>query len=82
MQNDRSIPLIDLDGVAASSAYPVNYKGVPNSGALRYPDLVVSHPLGRNMRIFDMTSDASYNLNDNVFVKSLRCTTELILNIS
>jgi hypothetical protein len=82
MQNDRSIPLIDLDGVAASSDYPINYKGVPNSGALRYPDLIASHPLGRNIRIFDMISDASYNLNDNIFVKSLRCTSELILNIS
>lgn len=82
MQNDRSIPLIDLDGVAASSDYPINYKGVPNSGALRYPELVSTHYLGRTMHISGMAEDASYQLNQHVFVKSLRCSTELILNIS
>jgi hypothetical protein len=82
MQNDRSIPLIDLDRVAASSAYPINYKGIPNSGALRYPELVNQYSLGRNTRIFDMGVDASYSLSDKIFVKTLRCTSELVLNIS
>jgi len=82
MQNDRSIPLIDLDGIATSSAYPINFKGVPNSGALRYPDLISQYGLGRNSRLFDMGVDASYSLSDKIFVKTLRCTSELVLNIS
>ncbi len=82
MQNDRSIPLIDLDQVAETSAYPINYKGVPNSGALRYPEMVSNHYLGRNVRLYDMGVDSSYDLSNKIFVKTLRCASELILNIS
>jgi hypothetical protein len=82
MQNDRSIPLIDLDAVAASSAYPINFNGIPNSGALRYPELSSQYYSGDNVRLFDMGLDASYNLNANIFVKSIRCASELKLNIS
>jgi len=82
MQNDREIPLIDLDEVAETSDYPINYNGVPNSGAMRYPELIAEHYLGRTMRLYDMAEDAAYNLNENIFVKSLRCTSELVLNIA
>lgn len=43
-QNDRCIELFDNNTVIASGDNPIDYRGVPVSGALRYPDLLSKYP--------------------------------------
>ena len=39
-QNDKKIHLFSSKSIATNSAFPIDYRGVPVTGALRYPDLV------------------------------------------
>ena len=39
-QNDKVFQLFDNDTLAESGAFPMDYRGVPVSGALRYPEIL------------------------------------------
>jgi len=61
-QNDKNIHLFNADSINAASGFPLDYRGVPVSDALRYPDLVDTYSAGllrftksmvQEMTIFD-----------------------------
>lgn len=81
-QNEKTIPLLDLDRLAASGQFPLNYQGTPISGALRYPELLTSFQHTKNLRIFNTTMDSAYSLGQNIYVGTVRASTELILDIA
>ena len=68
----------DLDKIAADNAFPLDYRGVPISGALLYPDLLSKYE-GNYIRLIDSSIDAIYPLGTNVHIGSVKVTTETVL---
>ena len=73
-QNDREIFLFDSNQLNASGKFPLDYRGVPVSGALRYPELIDQYNGGR-LR-FSKTTVQSVTTYMNVFGGIVRTTTE------
>ncbi|MAG59540.1 hypothetical protein CMO96_01995, partial [Candidatus Woesebacteria bacterium] len=82
-QEDKTLYMIDVDDVGRSGAYPLDYRGATNSGALRYPDLVKQKSDGgyryiRSMRLQDATSQTPEELNPNLYHGTVRLKVEVI----
>ena len=77
LQNDKTIYQFDSNSVAASGDFPIDYRGVPNSGAFRYPDLVDTHYGGR-MRLTNSSVQGMEIINSNVYAGIVKFTTEVI----
>lgn len=77
LQNNLVIKLFDSNKISKSGDFPLDYRGVPNSGALRYPELVEKYPGG----LLRLTNTAPQNyvaVNSNIYGAAVRSTTELI----
>jgi hypothetical protein len=75
-QADQSFQMYDINEVAASGHFPLDYRGVPASGAKTFPELVSAHP-GRVLYVEDAKLDSTYPLG-NLYVASVKLTTEVI----
>lgn len=78
MQNDKSIYMFDSNSIAKSDDFPLNYMGVPNSGAMRYPDLIDNHKHGK-LRFTKSTVQGMEMINSNFYAGIVRMTTEIIM---
>jgi hypothetical protein len=76
-QNDKTITLFNNNNIANSGAFPVDYRGVPVSGALRYPDLIDSYQ-SNHMRFTNFTVQGMEIINSNFSAGIARCTVEVI----
>jgi len=79
MQSDKNIPLFNSNKINASGDYPLDYQGVPVSGALRYPELVEKHPEGR-IRLINAIVQDMVSVDSDIFGGIVRFTTEGIKN--
>tara|TARA_Y100000385_G_scaffold291390_1_gene369079 strand:- start:694 stop:1668 length:975 start_codon:yes stop_codon:yes gene_type:complete len=79
MQSDKNIPLFNSNKINASGDYPLDYRGVPVSGALTYPDLVEKHPEGR-IRLINAIVQDMVSVDSDIFGSVVRFTTEGIKN--
>lgn len=77
MQKEKEFYMYDLDSIFNSNAFPLDYRGVPVSGALRYPDLVDTYR-GRKLRIVNCSLDSIYSLTSQIHVGTVKITTEMI----
>lgn len=77
LQNDKTIHQFDSNSVVASGDFPIDYRGVANSGALRYPDLVNTHYGGR-MTLTNSSVEGMEIINSNVYAGIVKFTTEVI----
>jgi hypothetical protein len=82
-QEEKTLYMIDVDDVGRSGAYPLDYRGTTNSGALRYPDLVRKKLDGgyrhtRKMRFQDATSQTPEEINPNLYHGTVRLKVEVI----
>lgn len=77
LQNDKTFKMYDQNAIATSSEFPIDYRGVPVSGAQSFPDLVSNFP-GRFLRFKDATVDSVYNLSSRLYVGTVRATAEII----
>jgi len=75
-QNDATFRMYDLNAISDADAFPLDYRGVPASGALTYPDLVSQYG-GRNLSIIDSKLDSVYELG-SLFVGTVKLTTEVV----
>ena len=75
-QNDKTIFMFDSNKIAQSGAFPLNYQGIPTSGALRYPDLVSNFCRGR-LRLKN-ASVQKMQLISNFYIGIVRLTLETI----
>jgi hypothetical protein len=81
LQNDKNIRLFDTNGINTSGDFPLDYRGTPVSGALRYPDLVEKHD-GGLLRLTSTSVSEMVNFSTNIFGGIVRVKTEGIkLNI-
>ncbi len=78
MQNQKVVKSYDLNLVSSGSAFPVDYRGVPVSGAMTYPELVTNFP-GTDIRIINSRFDSIYSLTPDIHVGAVKITTECIL---
>lgn len=78
LQNDKVLSAYDLNNISSNNAFPLDYRGVPVSGALRYPDLISTYP-GNNIRLVEASIDSVYSLTPNVHVGTVRFKTEVIV---
>ena len=79
LQNEKSFFLFDSDKIASSGAFPLDYAGIPVSGALRYPELIGTYSnTHREIRMKDMTIQNMDAINSNLYGGIVRVTTEYI----
>jgi len=77
-QNDRELYLFDTNKINASGTFPIDYRGVPVSGALRYPDLI--NQFNGGLLRLTRTTVQSQTVYGNVFGGVVRTTTEGVKN--
>ena len=77
LQNDKTIYMFNSNKIANSGDFPLNYMGVPNSGALRYPELLEKHLRG-SLRLKNSTVQGMDLINSNFYAGIVRLTTESI----
>ena len=71
--------MFDSDKIADSGAFPLDYAGIPISGALRYPELIATYSnTHREVRMKDMTIQNMDAINSNLYGGIVRVTTEYI----
>jgi hypothetical protein len=76
LQNNKTIALFDSNKIYQSGAFPIDYRGVPVSGALRYPDIVSSY-FGGNVRLTESSMQQMIKFDtDGLFGGIVRVTTE------
>ncbi len=79
LQNEKTFFLFDSNMIAKSGDFPIDYRGVPVSGALRYPDLIQKYSgTKRQVRIKDVTVQNMDVINSNFYGGLVRATTEFI----
>lgn len=82
-QNEKTIFLFNVDLLAESGTFPLNFQGSIASGAKVYPDLVIPVENGgyrwRKMRFFDANKQRTNKIHNNLYVKPVRMTTEVVL---
>lgn len=80
LQSDKTIHLIDTNAINSASShpdsgFPLDYRGVPIAGALRYPDLVSTYPGGK-MRFSNVRVQEMNTFDSNIYGGIVRVTTE------
>lgn len=75
-QSKASMKMYDLNDIADADDFPLDYRGVPNSGAKTYPDLCSTYS-GRTMYIKDAKLDSVYSLG-TLKIGTVKITTEVI----
>lgn len=76
-QNDKTIFMFNSNSLAASGAFPLDYQGVPVSGAFRYPELIDGFS-NKRLRFENATSSTVNMVNTNFNAGIVRITAEVI----
>jgi hypothetical protein len=77
LQNDKKIYTFNSNKLAASGAFPLDYRGFPVSGAMRYPDLVENYN-GGSIRFKNSIVQTMELYNSNFYAGIVRITLETI----
>lgn len=77
LQNEKTIFMFGSELLADSGAFPLDYRGVPVSGALTYPKLVENYTV-RRLRLKDMVVQNMDAINSNLYGGIVRATAEII----
>jgi hypothetical protein len=78
LQNLHNMRAFDLNKIANSGDFPLDYRGVPNSGAMLYPELIGTYE-GTNIRLTDLNIDSIYSLSSDIHVGTVKFTAETII---
>lgn len=76
-QNDKTVALFNSNLLNTSGAFPLDYRGVPVSGALRHPDLVRFYP-GGDLVLTKSKVQQMISFGSNLYGGIVRATTENI----
>ena len=84
-ESGKSIFIFDPDLLAISGTFPLNFQGSITSGAKTFPQLVVPVEEGgfrwKKLRMFDSVKQKTTKVSQNLYVKPVRMTTEVILSL-
>ena len=78
LQNDKVIRAYDLNDISSNNVFPLDYRGVPISGALSYETLISDYE-GDHIRLIDASIDSVYSLTPNIHVGTVKLKTEVIV---
>jgi len=76
-QNDKTIFMFDSNTMAASGAFPLDYRGIPVSGAMSYPEIIDNYA-NRRVRFTNSRGSEATMINTNFHAGIVRITTEVI----
>jgi hypothetical protein len=76
-QNDKTIYMFDSNRISQSGAFPLDYRGFPVSGAMRYPELISNFYRG-SVRLKNSVSQKTSVANANFEAGIVRMTLETI----
>jgi len=76
-QNDKTIFMFDSNTMAASGAFPLDYRGIPVSGAMSYPEIIDNYA-NRRVRVTNSRGSEATMINTNFHAGIVRITTEVI----
>ena len=76
-QNDKTIFMFDSNKMAASGAFPIDYMGVPVSGAAHYPEIIDNYS-NRRLRFTNARGSEVTMINTNFNAGIVRITAEVI----
>lgn len=77
LQNDKTIYMFDSNRIAQSGSFPLDYRGFPVSGAMRYPELIENFYRG-SLRLKNSTVQKMQLVNSNFYAGIVRMTLETI----
>jgi hypothetical protein len=77
LQNEKKILMFDSNVVAKSGAFPIDYRGTPVSGALRYPDLIYDY-CQKPIRFSNSSVQGMDAINSNLYGGIVKLTAEVI----
>jgi hypothetical protein len=77
LQNDKTIYMFDSNKIAQSGAFPLDYRGFPVSGAMRYPDLIYNFIRGV-VRLKNSNVQKMQLVNSNFYAGIVRMTLETV----
>lgn len=77
LQNDKTILMFNSNTIANSGDFPLDYAGIPVSGALRYPDLIQKYAFNR-IRLKNANVQGMDLINTNFYAGIVRLTAEII----
>jgi hypothetical protein len=77
LQNDKNIYVFNSNTLANSGAFPLDYRGFPVSGAMRYPDLIYNY-YGGTIRLKNSLVQNMELFNSNFFAGIVRITLDTI----
>jgi hypothetical protein len=77
LQSDKTIRMFNSNFIANNSAFPLDYRGVPVSGAMRYPELVENFYRGP-LRLKNSVVQGMQLINTNFYAGIVRLTAETI----
>ncbi|NBO99643.1 MAG: hypothetical protein EBU90_05890 [Proteobacteria bacterium] len=80
-QNDKVIYLFNSNALSNNKKLPIDYRGVPVSGALRYPDIIDKYKLGK-LRFKDVLVQNMALVNTNFYAGIVRMTAETVETFS
>ena len=78
LQNDKILQSYDLNKISTNNVFPLDYRGVPVSGALLYPSLISLYE-GNHIRLLDASIDSVYSMTPNIHVGTVKLRTEVIV---
>lgn len=78
LQNDKVFLLFDNDLIAENDDFPIDYRGVPVSGAMRYPELISSYASSGNAMFKNSSVQGMELINANFYAGIVRSTIETI----
>jgi hypothetical protein len=70
--------MFDSNKIAESGAFPLDYRGVPVSGAMRYPDLIDNYRNNTRLRFQNSIVQGMELINTNFYAGIVRTTVETI----
>ncbi len=77
LQNEKTIHMFNSNAIANSGSFPLDYRGIPVSGALRYPDLINNY-YANSIRLKNSNVQEMIALNSNLYAGIVRLTAETI----
>ena len=78
LQQLKNLKAFNLNTLAESGTFPLDYRGVPVSGAMTYPDLLSNYE-GVHIRLEDVKLDSVYSISPDIHVGTVKFTAETIL---
>lgn len=75
LQSDKTIYLFDSNKISDSGKYPLDYRGVPVSGAFRYPEILENFQGGK-LRLTKCSIQEMIMIDSDLFGGVVRFTTE------